>query len=441
MSFRGGVHPPHHKKNTQDLPIAAFAAPAKAIVPLVQHIGAPARPVVKIGDRVLIGQVVGEAGGFVSASVHAPISGKVTALSTCPHPLGRAVPCVEIENDGMEERVAFEPVSQPWRDAEPKELLGAVSVAGIVGMGGASFPTHVKLSPPAEKPIDTLIVNGAECEPYLTGDHRLMVEKTAQVLEGALIVKRILGAENAYVGIETNKPDAIAAVTAAIKQMGGTAEISVAKLRAKYPQGGEKQLINAVTGRQVPSGGLPMDCGCVVQNVGTCVAVREAVVEGKPLYERTLTVDGPAIGRPRNLLVRVGTPLREILDACQLDHGAARKIILGGPMMGLAQADPGMPVTKSTSGILALDTVTPAERCYECIWCGNCAKACPIHLVPSYFVKTIAAGKHEDAESWGIMDCMECGSCTYACPAKINIVHYVKLGKLHVQARRKAAQQ
>ncbi len=417
-----------------------FPAPGKAVVPLVQHIGAPARPTVKVGDHVLIGQMIGEPGGFVSAPVHAPVSGKVTALGTCLHPLGKAVPSVEIENDGAEECVEFQPVTQQWRNADQKELTGAVSAAGIVGMGGASFPTHVKLSPPADKPIDTLIVNGAECEPYLTGDHRLMLEKIEQVLEGALIVKRILGAANAYIGIETNKPDAVATATAAIRERGLSSEISLAKLRTKYPQGGEKQLINAVTGRQVPSGGLPMDCGCVVQNVGTCLAIRDAVVDGKPLYERSLTVTGPTVGRPRNLLVRVGTPIREILDACEVDYANTTKVVLGGAMMGLAQSDLGIPVSKSTSGILALDTTTPSERSYDCIWCGNCTKACPIHLVPSYFAKTVGAGRYEAAESWGIMDCMECGSCSFACPAKINLVHYVKLGKYHVQARRKAAQ-
>ncbi|MBD3242706.1 MAG: electron transport complex subunit RsxC [Chitinivibrionales bacterium] len=438
FSFKGGVHPPHSKKATEHKAIEPFPAPGKVIIPLAQHIGAPAKPAVSKGDEVTIGQVIGEAGGFVSAPVHASVSGTVTAITTCPHPLGRAVPAVEIENDGRDAKATPQPVGTSWESTDPKALAGAVSQAGIVGMGGASFPTHVKLSPPEGKTVDTLIINGAECEPYLTADHRLMLEKTDELVEGTLILRRILGVRHCYIGIETNKPDAIKAVSQALSRRGG-AEIKLARLRTKYPQGGEKQLINAVTGRQVPSGGLPMDCGCVVQNVGTACAVRNAVVDGTPLYERVVTVTGPTVREPKNLLVRIGTPVRLLLEACQVDLAATNKVVLGGPMMGLAQADVDVPVVKSTSGVLCLDSETPGERSYDCIWCGNCFKACPIHLVPSRFAKLVEAGKHDEAEEWGIMDCMECGSCAFVCPAKINLVHYVKLGKSHVQSRRKAA--
>lgn len=438
FSFKGGVHPPHSKKATEHKAVEPFPAPAKVVIPLAQHIGAPARPLVNKGDEVTLGQLIGEAGGFVSAPVHSSVSGKVTALTTCTHPLGRMVPAVEIENDGRDEKAAAEPIGTSWETADPKALTATVSRAGIVGMGGASFPTHVKLSPPEGKTVDTLIINGAECEPYLTADHRLMLERTDELIEGTLILRRILGVRNCFIGIETNKPDAIKAVSRALSRR-GSGEIRIAKLRTKYPQGGEKQLINAVTGRQVPSGGLPMDCGCVVQNVGTACAVRDAILEGTPVYERVVTVTGPTVAEPKNLLVRIGTPVRMLLEACRVDLSATKKVVMGGPMMGLAQAEIDIPVVKSTSGVLCLDTETPAERSHDCIWCGNCYKACPIHLVPSLFAKYVAAGKHDDAEAWGIMDCMECGSCAFVCPAKINLVHYVKLGKSHVQSRRKAA--
>lgn len=438
FSFKGGVHPPHRKRATQDKPIETLPAPAKVTIPLVQHIGAPARATVKVGDEVTLGQVIGESGGFVSAPVHASVSGKVTALGTCTHPLGRSVPCVEIENDGNDTRTEYQPVGAAWQDADRDALVKAVSSAGLVGMGGASFPTHVKLSPPPEKPIDTLILNGAECEPYLTADHRVMLERTDAVVEGARILLKILGAEKCFIGVELNKPDAIKAMQDAVSRA-NEPKIGVAKLRVKYPQGGEKQLINAVTGREVPSGGLPMDCGCVVQNVGTAVAVRDAVVDGVPLYERVVTVTGPTVREPKNLLVRVGTPLRDLLDTCGVDLEATKKVISGGPMMGLAQADLDAPVIKSTSGLLCLDSETPADRDYDCIWCGNCVKACPIHLVPSLFARYGAVGMFEEVEKARVMDCMECGSCAFVCPAKINLVHYVKLGKFHAQARRAAA--
>ncbi len=436
-SFSGGVHPPHSKHATEHLAVEPLAAPARVVIPLSQHIGAPARASVNAGDEVLVGQVLGEAGGFVSCPVHSSVAGKVLSVGPFPHASGRAVAAVEIENNGSDSEAPMVAPVSDWRAADAKRLVDAVQAAGIVGMGGASFPTHVKLSPPEGKTIDTLIINGAECEPYLTADHRLLLERTTEVLDGALIIKKILGAQRLLVAIETNKPDAIVEVKKALQgEMGREAEL--VRLRTKYPQGGEKQLINAVTGREVPSGGLPMDCGCVVQNVGTALAVYEAIARGKPLYERVVTVTGPTVAEPRNLLVRIGTPVRALLEHCRADMVRTRKVVMGGPMMGNAQQDLDVPVMKSTSGILALDSVTPAERAYDCIWCGNCHRVCPVHLVPSRFARLSAAGRHEEAVAWGLMDCMECGSCAFACPAQINLVHHIKLSKYHVQALRAA---
>lgn len=438
FTFKGGIHPPHSKTQTAGLSIEVFPAPSKVIIPLQQHIGAPAKPVVKRGERVSIGQLIGEAGGFVSAPVHSSVSGTVLSVGLFPHPMGKQVIGVEIENDGTEEKQMLSPLDKPWREAAQGELIQKIQSAGIVGMGGASFPTHVKLSPPSNKPIDVLIINGAECEPYLTADHRLMLERTEDFLTGVLILKKILGAKKCFIGIEENKPDGIKLVN---KLLSGSLykDVTLARLGAKYPQGGEKQLINAVTGRFVPSGGLPMDAGCVVQNVGTAVAVRDAILGGIPLYERVVTVTGPTVRNPKNLLVRIGTPIRLLLEACEVDLKASRKVIMGGPMMGIAQSDLDAPVIKSTSGLLVYDKVQPALREYPCINCGRCVAACPIHLVPSRLAKFIEKESIDEAVEWNVMDCMECGSCTYVCPSKINLVHFMKLGKFHVQAKRAAA--
>ena len=437
FTFKGGIHPAHCKSQTERLKIEGFPAPAVAVIPLSQHIGAPAKPVVAKGDRVLVGQLIGEPVGNVSAAVHSSISGTVLSVRPFAHPSGRLVNAVEIENDGADEAVPFEPVEQPWREAAPGELVQKIAACGIVGMGGASFPTHVKLSPPTHKPIDTLIINGAECEPYLTDDHRIMVERTEDILTGALIIKKILGAKSAFFGIEDNKQDAVNAVYD--KLIGSRFEgITLAVLKSKYPQGGEKSLITAITGRKVPSGGLPMDTGCVVHNVSTALAVCEAVMKGIPLYQRVVAVMGTDVKSPKNLMTRIGTPVRALLDACGVDLNAAKKIVMGGPLMGIALSDLDVPVVKSTSGLLSLNQVTEAVRKYPCINCGICVRSCPIRLIPSRLAKFVEKENFEDALKWNLMDCMECGSCTYMCPAKINLVQYFKLGKMKVQAMRAA---
>ncbi len=437
FSFRGGVHPPHKKSQTASKPIIELAAPAKVIIPLSQHIGAPAKPTVKKGDEVKIGQVLGEAGGFVSAQIHSSVSGKVVNVAPHPHPLGKDVLSVEIENNGNDETVEFEPL-ESWESASRTDIIKKIAESGIVGKGGATFPSHVKLSPPEDKPIDTLILNGAECEPYLTADHRLMLEKTEGILEGTRIVQQVLGAKSTWIGIEDNKPDAVAAVSEKLSEPRYQG-MSVAKLRTKYPQGGEKQLIQAITGREVPSGGLPMHVGCVVHNIGTVYAIWEAITRGIPLYRRVVTVTGPSVGKPANFLVRIGTPIQFILDTCEVDMQTTKKLIMGGPMMGLAQSDPSAPVIKSTSGILAYDKIYPGIRSHACINCGNCVRACPAGLVPSALGKYVDKERYEDAEEWNVLDCIECGSCAFVCPSKINLVHFMKLGKYHVMAARKAA--
>ncbi|MDG5817010.1 electron transport complex subunit RsxC [Chitinispirillales bacterium ANBcel5] len=436
-SFKGGIHPPHNKKQTESLTIEEFAAPDKVIIPLSQHIGAPAKAVVKRGDRVCIGQTIGDAGGFVSAPVHSSVSGTVKSVGMFPHPTGKQTMAVEIENDGTDEFAPLESFEKPWKEAAPGELIQKINNCGIVGMGGATFPTHVKLSPPSNKPIDTLIINGAECEPYLTADHRLMLERTEGLLTGALITRKILGAKRCTIAIEDNKADAIAAISQKLSDP-KFKDLSVGVLKSKYPQGGEKQLINAVTSREVPSGGLPMDIGCVVENVSTALAIYDAIIDGKPLYQRVVTITGPLTRTPKNLLVRIGTPVMNILQACDVDFSMLKKVVTGGPMMGIALSTLDVPVIKSTSGLLTLDEKTPGIREYPCINCGKCVKICPMKLIPSRICKYAEKGKLDDAAEWNLMDCMECGSCTYTCPSKINLVHYIRLGKYQIQAKRAA---
>lgn len=429
--FKGGVHPPERKlaagKKVETLP-----PPQELIVPLSMHLGAPAKPVVQGGERVLRGQVIGEAGGFVSAVVHSPVSGTVRKIEPREHPIGRPLPCVIIDNDGQDETVAFAPVAD-WTKAEPAALLEAVQRAGIVGLGGAAFPTHVKLKPPANFPIDTLIANGVECEPYLTPDHRLMLEEPARVLEGLQIARRILGVQRAYLGIEANKPDAIE-----VMRRQAPPEIEVVPLRVRYPQGAEKQLIYTITGRQVPSGGLPMNVGCVVQNVATLAAIRDAVVEGKPLMERIVNVTGEAIREPKNLLARFGTPIRKLIEAAGGLADDAAKVINGGPMMGTGLWTLDVPLLKNTNGILCLpqalvQTVEP----HNCLRCGACVRACPSNLLPTDLFKAVRAGMFDMAEKLGALDCIECGSCSYGCPSRIPLVQWIRLGKAEVMARKK----
>ncbi len=435
FSFSGGVHPPESKLTAKEA-IGVLPLPKQVIIPLVQHIGAPAKALVKIGDTVKTGQKIGEAGGFVSADVHSSVTGKVIAIAPYPHTLGKDINSVVIEvseNEEWDEGLNTSPIS--WDSKTPKELKEHIIKAGIVGMGGAAFPTAVKLSPPEGKNIDTLIINGAECEPYLTADHRLMLERSDDIVTGVEILARILGVKNTYIAIENNKMDAFESVQ---KSLNGKSGITLCLVKTKYPQGGEKQLINAVTGREVPSGGLPMDCGCVVQNIGTTLAITEAVTMNKPLIERVLTVTGKGINTPKNLKVRIGTPFSYIIESCGGLKDNCTKLISGGPMMGATQHNMNVPVVKATSGILCLtDSDTKKHKENPCISCGACMRACPINLIPSWIVKDTEMERWDKVRELDVMDCMECGSCSYGCPSKINIVHYIKWAKLELSKTQK----
>lgn len=434
-TFKGGIHPPYNKDFTKHKPVEKAKLPGRVIIPMGQHVGAPCEPVVKVGDLVKKGQKIGEAKAFVSAPIHASISGKVTAVEPRPHPGGGMVMSVVIESDGKDE--AFEGIkpSKPLAELTPDEIKNLIREAGIVGMGGAGFPTQVKLSPPPGKTIDTIIVNGAECEPYLTADHRLLVEKPDDVVLGLEAIMKATGVKNGYIAIEENKPDAIEAIKQAIQAKEG---IELVELATKYPQGGEKQLINAVTGREVPSGGLPMDVHVIVDNAGTCAAIANAIKTGMPLVERITTITGTGIKEPKNLLIRIGTPFSEIIEQCGGFKGEIGKVIMGGPMMGLAQSVLDVPAVKGTSGILVLakNDVVLSEQS-PCIRCARCVDACPIHLLPTTLGKFAERSMWIEAEEYHALDCIECGCCAYVCPAHIPLTQLIRLAKNHIIASKK----
>lgn len=423
--FSGGVHPPENK-NTESQDIEVMPAPKRVFIHFSQHTGKPARPLVGKDDSVKIGTKIGDNDGFISASVHASLAGKVVDLIDFPHPvLGSAFCCVIEATNGEE----WEPGVRDKHDYDQlskKELVKIVQDAGIVGLGGAAFPTHVKLSPPDDKPIDTLIINGCECEPILTADHRLMLEYPIGIIEGARLFKKIVGAESLVFAIEDNKKDA-----ARVLRKEG---VEVRLLRTKYPQGAEKQLIKALVKREVPRGGLPMDVGCLVQNVGTCYAAFQAVHFRKPLIDRVVTVAGNGVREPKNLLVRIGTPLLEVVNFCGGYVGQPRKIIVGGPMMGIAQYSENVPVIKGTSGILVWQN-TYEEKEGPCVRCARCVDVCPMGLMPTDLYKYAAHKDFDKAKASGVLDCIECGCCAYGCPAKIPLVHYLKYGKSEIWRR------
>ncbi|MEG6584533.1 electron transport complex subunit RsxC [Dendrosporobacter sp. 1207_IL3150] len=427
-SFRGGVHPNGRKNYTANKPIEIAPIPQKLFIPTRQHIGAPCAPIVKVGDLVKKGQVIAQAQAFVASPIHASTSGKVVEIADYPHPVFGSCQSIVIESDGKDEWVEGLPLARNWSEMDASEIKDVIRDSGLVGMGGATFPTHVKMAPPPAKPIHTFILNGAECEPYLTADHRLMLEQTEKVVTGMRIAMKALGVSRGYIGIEENKPDALAALRKACEGISG---IEVVALKTKYPQGAEKTLIKVLTGSEVPSGGLPMDVGVVVQNVGTAAAIADAVQHGIPLIERVTTISGSAIVNPRNLLFRIGTTFSDAVSYCNGFRESPAKIIMGGPMMGMAQRTLSAPIIKGTSGILALTSsdikVKPES---SCIRCGRCVEACPMGLIPSMLSILGQRGIYQTAkEEYDLLDCVECGSCVYVCPAKRNIVHYIKLSK------------
>ena len=423
-TFPRGVHPRDFKELSKDKPIEVFPPPAEAALPVSQHIGAPAQPVVSKGDEVKKGQVIAEAGGFVSAPVHAPISGKVKAIEMRPHALGKPVIAIIIESDGADEWLEGLPAENDVEELSADDIKQKVQQAGVVGLGGATFPAHVKLSPPPDKPVNSIIINAAECEPFLTCDYRLMLERAADVVGGLRLIMKAVDAEHGYIGVEANKPDAYDLLERAAAQF---ENIETIMLEVKYPQGAELQLIEAVLDRQVPSGTLPMEVGAYVQNVGTAVAIYEACRFDKPLIERVVTVTGRGAGEPANLLVRLGTPIEALMKHCKASP-EVNKLVLGGPMMGLAQYTSDMAVTKGTSGILLMTDAKDFDY-QACIRCGRCVDHCPMGLVPSDLSIICEAGKVDEMMAHGIMDCKECGTCAYVCPARRPIVHWVKLGK------------
>jgi len=432
--FKGGIHPNDSKNLSNSEPIKTAPLYDKYTIILQQHIGAPPRLVINNGDLVKKGQILAESGGFVSAPIHSPTSGKIK-LVECMGPSGSKMKAVEITTDHNDEWDSTIKYDENWKNLTPKEIITKISDAGIVGMGGAAFPTSVKLSPPSDKKIDTLILNGAECEPYLTADHRLMIEEPDKVLQGAKLLAKALNVEdNIFIGIEKNKPDAIRELTSKALDYG----ITVVPLRVRYPQGAEKQLIYAIRGREVPSAGLPMDVGCVVQNVGTAAAVADAIINRIPLIERVTTITGSTVCNPGNWRLRLGTPISKAIELAGGIKNQPAKIMLGGPMMGQAQSSLDVTIMKNCSGILLLSKDEIAQyTSHPCIRCGKCVDVCPIALMPGTLSVMIESENFDLAEYTNVMDCIECGSCAYVCPALRPLVQHMRRGKLEVITARK----
>ncbi len=433
--FPGGIHPREgaNGKAVNGLnPIRPLEAPPRVIIPLQQHIGAPAKALVSAGDPVRIGQKIGEAGGFVSAPIHASVSGTVYAVQDALLPNGTMTPAIIIDNDYQESWVELHPTDHP-ETLSAQELQQIVREAGIVGLGGATFPTSVKLTPSGGRKIEKIVLNGAECEPFLTADHRLMLEKASDIIDGVRLMMLALDVEEALIGIENNKPDAIDMMTAAAKQVEG---IRVVGLPVRYPQGGEKQLVYALTRRQVPNGGLPLDVGVVVCNVGTVYAIDRAIREGRPLIDRITTVGG-LVQNPGNFLVRIGTPIGHLIDACGGLQSHVKQFIYGGPMMGMAIARFDIPVTKGCSGLVALGNEAMEPKESPCIKCGACREGCPMKLFPSRIDAFCRHDRLEDAEKLGVMNCIECGCCSFVCPAKRSLTQSMRTAKNAIQRKRR----
>ncbi len=425
--FRHGVHPPDRKEATAALPIRRMPFPDSVVLPLSQHAGAPARALVRPGDRVERGDLIAEAVGYVSSPVHASATGTVSAIDLWPHPNGRWMEAIRVAVDPHSAQVPRPRLVPRWEDLDADGVRDAVQHAGVVGLGGAAFPTHVKLKAPEGTTIELLLVNGAECEPYLTSDHRVMVEYPERVHFGIRIMMQCLGVDRTVIGVEMNKPDAVERLRATIPD---DLDIEVLPLRVKYPQGAEKMLIHAATGREVPSGKLPAHAGTVVQNVGSIAAIAEVFETGTPLVERIVTVSGPGIARPANLIVPVGTKARDVFAFCGGLTPDAAEVLFGGPMMGSPQPDLDAPVLKGTSGIVVLTAAESAPRpVYPCISCGHCLDACPVFLNPTTLGKLAQAGRFDDMVEMNLGDCMVCGSCSYVCPSNIPLSQMFSLAK------------
>lgn len=437
-TFRiGGVHPDDQKLSAQ-VPIVPLPLPKTVTIPITQHIGAPAKIVVQRGDTVKVGQVIAVHEGFVSSNIHASVSGRIGVIEEAMDSSGFKHMAVNIRvkgDDWMETIDRTDSLIEEIK-LDPKEIVARIMEAGVVGMGGAAFPSHVKLSVPEGKHVDYLIINGVECEPYLTADHRIMLEKPREIIVGIKILMKALGVKQAIIGIEDNKHDAVELFEKLVQHEQG---ITVAALEVHYPQGGEKQLIQALLNREVPSGGLPSDVGVIVHNVGTTFAIYEAIQKNKPLIERVVTVTGKSVKQPSNFLVRIGTPVIDLLIAAGGVPEDTGKIVSGGPMMGKAIADLDVPIAKGTSGILLIpkEESTRAEV-YNCLHCGKCIEACPMGLEPYRLLILSKKGNHSRAKEEHILDCIECGSCSFVCPSNRPILDYIRLGKTQLRKPKKA---
>jgi electron transport complex protein RnfC len=436
FGFHGGIHPPENKQQSVRTPIEYAGIPGQLTIPLSQHIGAPASCIVSVGERVLKGQLIAQAKGFVSIPMHAPTSGEISAIENrvIAHPSGLSAPCIVITPDGQDQWIdrSGEP---DFESVERSELVNRIRMAGIAGMGGAGFPTAVKLSIKPGTKINTLILNGTECEPYITADDVLMRERADQIIRGAMILSYIINPDETVIGVEDNKPEGIAALHSAAE---GT-DINIASFPTKYPSGGEKQLIEILTGKQVPSGGLPSDIGIVCQNIGTAVAISNAIEKGEPLISRITTVTGEAVDTPRNFEVLLGTPMEFLLQKAGYQAEKNNRLIMGGPMMGFSTPRAGVPIVKTTNCILApteseLPTPPPAQAC---IRCAMCAEACPASLLPQQLFWFSQGKEYEKLEDHKLFDCIECGACSYVCPSNIPLVQYYRSAKADIlKARR-----
>lgn len=432
-TFRiGGVHPHDNKQYSAHQPITECPLPQKAIIPLVQHIGAPAQPVVEKGQKVKVGELIAKAGGFVSANIHSPFSGTITKIDSTLDAWGMRMPAIfmDVEGDEWLDNIDRTPALVRECQLEGKAIVDKIAEAGIVGLGGACFPTHVKLLPPPDKKAEVLIVNGVECEPYLTCDHQLMLEHGEEIIVGIQILMRALNIQKAIIGIEKNKPDAIKHMQDLASKVLG---VEVKPLKLKYPQGGEKQLIDACIGRQVPSGALPIEVGAVVDNVATIYAVYEAVQKNKPLISRVMTVTGKSMTKPGNYSVRFGTPLSDVVALAGGVPEDTGKIIGGGPMMGRAMNNINMPANKRVSGLLFMpEKESVRVEPENCIRCGKCVSACPMGLEPYLLSKQAQLQMWDEMEQHSVMDCIECGCCLYTCPSHQPLLDYIRMGKAKV---------
>jgi Na+-translocating ferredoxin:NAD+ oxidoreductase subunit C len=431
-TFKGGVHPKGYKELSKNSAIRRISMPAQVIIPLIQHIGAPCYPVVKPGDVVCAGSLIADSQKLISAPIHSSVSGTVKAIKKTAHPVLGSCESVIIDSDGQNKKAYTNNINQAQLDSlSPEQIKDKIRSCGIVGMGGAGFPTHVKLSPPKDKHIDTFILNGAECEPYLTCDDRMMQERADGILKGMLLLMKAIGLSFGVIAIEDNKPEAIRAMRAQLEALSiGQHAIRIIKLPVKYPQGGEKQLIKVLTGREVPPLKLPFEVGCIVDNTQTAYAVYEAIYKNKPLYERAVTVTGDAVKNPSNLIVGIGTPVSYVIEQCGGTKEDIGRLIIGGPMMGTAQFTSDIPVIKGVSGILVLGREYADYKKQDyCIRCGKCKESCPAHLIPTDIAKAAQYDRFDIATMLNASDCIECGCCSYVCPSHIPLVQWIKYAK------------